>query len=49
MDELERRLREKGCLKSYLLVTRDNLDAQRFYEAHGWERMELFIYGKELS
>jgi ribosomal protein S18 acetylase RimI-like enzyme len=49
MDELERRLRQKGCLKCYLLVTHDNLGAQMFYEAHGWERMELYIYGKEMN
>jgi ribosomal protein S18 acetylase RimI-like enzyme len=46
---LEQRLREKGCLKSYLLVTKDNLEAIQFYEASGWERMELYIYGKELG
>ena len=49
MEALEERLREKGCLKSYLLVTKDNLEAIQFYEASGWERMELFIYGKELG
>ena len=49
MDELERRLRLKGCIKYYLLVTYDNVDAQRFYEKRGWERMELYIYGKDLD
>jgi ribosomal protein S18 acetylase RimI-like enzyme len=49
MDELERRLREKGCIKYYLLVTCDNLDAQRFYEQRGWERMRLYAYGKDLD
>jgi len=48
MEELERRLKEKGCVKYYLLVTRDNDEAMRFYETHGWERMELYIYGKDL-
>ncbi len=33
MDELERRLRQKGCLRYYLLVTNDNLDAMRFYRS----------------
>ena len=49
MEALEDRLGAKGCLKSYLLVTKDNLEAIRFYEASGWERMELDIYGKELG
>lgn len=48
MEELEKRLRAKGCLKYYLLVLSDNEEAIRFYEKRGWERMELFIYGKEL-
>ncbi len=48
MEELEQRLRARGCVKSYLLVVPDNEDAIQFYEAHGWERMPLYIYGKEL-
>jgi ribosomal protein S18 acetylase RimI-like enzyme len=49
MDELERRLKVKGCLKYYLLVTRDNPEAIRFYEKRGWQNMdELYIFGKEL-
>ncbi len=48
MDELERRLREKGCIRYYLLVTTDNVEAIRFYEKRGWERMELYAYGKDL-
>lgn len=49
MDELENRMKAKGCIKSYLLVTRDNLEAIRFYENSGWEHMDLFIYGKDLG
>jgi len=49
MDALEARLRAKGCLRSYLLVTHDNLDAQRFYEGQGWEAMDLLIYAKDLD
>lgn len=49
MNELEQRLKHKGCIKYYLLVTRDNQDAIRFYEKHGWERMELYTYGKDLE
>ena len=49
MSELEHKLKAKGCIRSYLLVTRDNLEAIRFYEGTGWERMDLFIYGKDLA
>lgn len=49
MREVEQRLREKGCHRSYLLVTKDNLDAIRFYENRGWTRMDLYIYGKDLD
>jgi len=48
MEELERRLRARGCLKCYLLVTLDNQDSIHFYEKRGWQRMPLYIYGKEL-
>jgi ribosomal protein S18 acetylase RimI-like enzyme len=49
MDELEKRMLEKGCLRSYLLVTRDNLEAIRFYEDHGWESMDLMIFAKDFG
>lgn len=49
MDELERRLRLKGCIRYYLMVLYDNTDAIRFYEARGWERMELHTYAKDLK
>jgi ribosomal protein S18 acetylase RimI-like enzyme len=49
VDELERRLRLKGCIRYYLLVTRDNDSAICFYERRGWERMDLHIYGKDLD
>ena len=50
MQELENRLRNKGCHRSYLLVVRENLDAIHFYERHGWQRMEhVFVYGKDLD
>ena len=49
MNELENRMRAKGCIRSYLLVTADNLEAIRFYEAQNWKRMELFTYGKDLD
>lgn len=49
MEELEGRLKAKGCIRSYLLVTRDNHQAINFYEARGWERMDLHVYGKNLD
>jgi ribosomal protein S18 acetylase RimI-like enzyme len=48
VEELERRLREKGCIRYYLLVTMDNLEAIQFYESRGWQRMDLYVYGKDL-
>lgn len=49
MAELEGRLRQKGCRRYYLLVTRDNQEAMRFYESRGWVRMDLYAYGKDLD
>jgi ribosomal protein S18 acetylase RimI-like enzyme len=50
MKELERRLIAKGCIRYYLLVTKDNHEALSFYEAHGWQRMDdLYAYGKNLD
>ena len=48
MDEVERRLKAKGCLKSYLLVVAGNEDAVRFYQKRGWQEMDVTIMGKEL-
>jgi len=49
MDELENRLRSKGCIRCYLLVTTDNNSAIHFYERRGWARMDdLYTYGKDL-
>ena len=50
MDELERRLKAKGCLRCYLLVTMENESAMHFYEKHGWvHMMKVNTYGKELE
>jgi ribosomal protein S18 acetylase RimI-like enzyme len=48
MNELEKRMALKGCIRSYLLVTRDNPEAIHFYETTGWEQMDLLVYGKDL-
>ena len=50
MDEVEARLRAKGCLKCYLLVTIDNPEAEGYYQQRGWEPMDaIHLFGKELS
>ncbi len=49
MEELENRLRQKGCLKVYLLVTKDNPEVIPFYEKRGWEIMDLTLMGKNLD
>ena len=50
LDEVESRLRAKGCLKSYLLVTSDNEDAMQYYERRGWFHMDdTRLYGKNLQ
>lgn len=48
MSELEVRLRAKGCIRYYLLVTVDNQKAIDFYEKRGWNRLNLYAYGKDL-
>lgn len=49
MEEVEKRLKAKGCIKCYLLVTTENENAIRFYESRGWENMDtVFTFGKEL-
>ena len=49
MRELEERLRRKGCLKYYLLVTKDNQDAVAFYQQIGCEVMDILILGKVIK
>lgn len=49
MEEVEQRLKAKGCLRAYLLVTRDNLEALDFYSRRGWEVMQLFVMAKDLE
>jgi ribosomal protein S18 acetylase RimI-like enzyme len=49
MQEVERRLKARGCLKCYLMVAVDNDGAMRFYETRQWERMDtIYTYTKEL-
>jgi ribosomal protein S18 acetylase RimI-like enzyme len=48
MDKLENRLRDKGCIRCTLLVDPVNEGGVRFYEQHGWVRMPLYVFGKDL-
>jgi len=49
MEEVERRLKAKGCIKCYLMVAEGNDTAMRFYEKRHWERMDtIYTYAKEL-
>jgi ribosomal protein S18 acetylase RimI-like enzyme len=50
MNEVEARLRAKGCLKCYLLVTTDNTEVETYYRQLGWRRMDtVHLFGKELQ
>ncbi len=48
MEEVEQRLRAKGCVKAYLLVKRGNEGVVHFYERRGWGEMEVTLRGKPL-
>jgi ribosomal protein S18 acetylase RimI-like enzyme len=49
MDEVESRLRAKGCLKCYLLIASDNYDVETYYQERGWQPMnDIHLYGKNL-
>jgi ribosomal protein S18 acetylase RimI-like enzyme len=50
MDEVEERLRLKGCLKCYLLVVEGNHEAESYYQNHGWQSMsDVHLFGKNLQ
>ncbi len=50
VDALEERLKAKGCIRYYLLVTKDNEEAIRFYQSRGWENMDdLYAFAKDLD
>lgn len=48
MKTLEEILSEKGCLRSYLLITKDN-PAIEFYKKQGWQVLDLYALGKDLQ
>jgi ribosomal protein S18 acetylase RimI-like enzyme len=47
MDEVEERLRRKGCYKAYLLVM-DGNSAVEFYKNLGWDTMDVTLLAKQL-
>lgn len=50
VDALEERLKAKGCIRYYLLVTKENDEAIRFYRSRGWGDMDdLYIFAKDLD
>ncbi len=49
MNEVESRLRAKGCIRCYLMVTPDNPEAIQYYEKRGWQRMENLPLAKDLT
>ena len=48
MDEVERRLIAKGCIRCYLVVTSENTQAMQYYEKRGWKVIPNYLYGKDL-
>jgi ribosomal protein S18 acetylase RimI-like enzyme len=49
MQEIERRLSEKGCIRYYLLVVDDNLLAQVYYSNYGCELLPVKVFAKNLE
>ncbi len=49
MDEVEKRLKAKGCLRCYLLVKDDAREAIGFYRQLGWDTWDVTILGKTIA
>ena len=49
MDEIERRLVAKGCLRCYLLVMDDAREVIDFYRHLGWETWGVTVMGKYIA
>jgi ribosomal protein S18 acetylase RimI-like enzyme len=49
MQEVESRLKIKGCLKSYLMITKENPSVIEYYQELGWKLMDVKIMGKEFD
>lgn len=43
-------LKAKGCIRYYLLVTKDNAEADRFFQSRSRENMDnLYAFAKDLN
>jgi ribosomal protein S18 acetylase RimI-like enzyme len=49
MEEIEARLKAKGCVKSYLMVTKENTPVIDYYQNLGWNLMDILVMGKEFE
>lgn len=49
MDEIERRLIAKGCIRCYLLVMDDAREVIDFYRHLGWETWGVTVMGKYIA
>ena len=50
MNELEKRLIAKGCIRSYLVVHADNAEARALYEKREWVLLaDDVIYSKDIA
>ena len=47
MQELEKRLVGKGCVKAYLMINPEHPDLLDYYAKLGWQQMNVFICAKE--
>ncbi len=47
-QQLEKRLIALGCPNYQLLVRKENIDVQSFYEQLGYEEIEVVCFGKRL-
>lgn len=48
IQQLEKRLIALGCPKLQLLIAKENIDVQNFYEQLGYEEIEVVCLGKRL-
>ena len=48
MQELEKRLKARGCIRSYLLLVPDNMDGLSLYKNRNWDILDLVVMGKDL-
>lgn len=48
VQQLEKRLIALGCPKLQLLIRKDNIDVQSFYEQLGYNEIEVICLGKRL-